>query len=79
MIAFIMINTSAGSEEKVLEQLSRLKGVLELHLIYGAYDLLAKVEIDESSEKDEIIWKIRQIKDVQSTTTLIVSKSLILR
>ena len=77
MIAFIMINTSAGAEEEVFNQLYKMEGVLEAHLVYGVYDILVKAEIEETKdkEKEDVVGRIRQIKKVQSTLTLVVLKS----
>lgn len=78
MIAFIMINTSAGAEEEVFDQLQKMEGVLEAHLVYGVYDIIVKAEIEETKDKEKegIVGRIRQLKKVQSTMTLVVLKSL---
>lgn len=75
--AFILINTIAGSEEKVVQKMRAIKGISEIHTVYGTFDIIAKIKIEEPDEKikEEITWKIRGIKEVQSTTTLIVAKS----
>uniref|UniRef100_A0A7C3ESU3 Lrp/AsnC family transcriptional regulator n=1 Tax=Candidatus Methanomethylicus mesodigestus TaxID=1867258 RepID=A0A7C3ESU3_9CREN len=75
--AFILINTIAGSEEKVVEKMRSIKGISEIHTVYGTFDIIAKIQIEEPDDrmKEEITWKIRGIKEVQSTTTLIVAKS----
>ncbi|MEM2126399.1 MAG: Lrp/AsnC ligand binding domain-containing protein [Candidatus Methanosuratincola sp.] len=77
MIAFIMINTSAGAEEEVFDQISKMEGVLEAHLVYGVYDIIVKADIGEArdKEKEDVVGKIRQLKKVQSTMTLVVIKS----
>jgi DNA-binding Lrp family transcriptional regulator len=75
VLAFILINTSLGTEAKVLEELAKLPGVIEVHTLYGMHDIIAKVRIEDQPNKlkEDIIWKIRRITEVQSTTTLIVS------
>lgn len=77
MIAFIMINTSAGAEEEVFDQLSKMEGVLEVHLVYGVYDIIVKADIEEAKDKkkEDVVGRIRQLKKVQSTMTLVVLKS----
>ena len=76
-LAFILINTTAGSEEKVIKKLLQIKGVVEVHTVYGTYDIIAKVKIDDSEVKlkEDLTWHIRRICEVHSTTTLIVAKS----
>jgi DNA-binding Lrp family transcriptional regulator len=75
--AFILINTASGAEEKVIKKLLQIKGVEEVHTVYGTYDIIAKVKIDDAMEKlkEDLTWNIRRITEVQSTTTLIVAKS----
>lgn len=77
MLAFIMINTCAGAEEEVFNQLYKMEGVLEVHLVYGVYDIIVKADIEETKdqEKEDLVGRIRQIKKVQSTMTLVVLKS----
>jgi DNA-binding Lrp family transcriptional regulator len=74
-LAFILINTSTGTEGKVVKELAKLTGVIEVHTLYGMHDVIAKVEIGDRPDKlkEDVIWKIRRITEVQSTTTLIVA------
>ncbi|MFP3229376.1 MAG: Lrp/AsnC ligand binding domain-containing protein, partial [Nitrososphaeria archaeon] len=44
--AFVLINTDTGTEEEVLRELRRIPNVTEAYVIYGVYDLVAKVEAD---------------------------------
>lgn len=76
-LAFILINTAKGSEDKVVRELKRMQGVVEVHTLFGAHDVIAKVEIEGRPDrlKEDVIWKIRRINEVQSTTTLIVADS----
>jgi DNA-binding Lrp family transcriptional regulator len=76
-LAFILINTAKGSEEKVVKELKRIKGIIEVHTLFGMHDVIAKVEIEDKPDnlKEDIIWKIRRINEVQSTTTLLVADS----
>jgi DNA-binding Lrp family transcriptional regulator len=74
-LAYVLINTARGSEDKVLRELQKLKGIMEVHTLYGMHDIIVKVEIGDQPDKlkEDIIWKIRRINEVQSTTTLIVA------
>ncbi|MEM3364937.1 MAG: Lrp/AsnC ligand binding domain-containing protein [Candidatus Methanomethyliaceae archaeon] len=70
-----MINTARGSEDKVLNELKKIEGIVEVHTLYGMYDIIAKVEVKDTKDKfkENITWKIRRINEVQSTITLIVA------
>lgn len=73
-----MINTAAGAEEEVFDELSKIKGVLEAHLVYGVYDIIVKADIAEAKgiEGGDVVERIRQLKKVQSTMTLVVIKGV---
>ncbi|MCQ5363164.1 MAG: Lrp/AsnC ligand binding domain-containing protein [Candidatus Methanomethylicia archaeon] len=74
-LAYVLINTARGSEDKVLNELKKIEGIIEVHTLYGMYDIIAKVEIKETEKKfkENITWKIRRINEVESTITLIVA------
>jgi len=71
--AYVLINCDLGFEEQIIEELKHLSDVKEAHGIFGAYDILTKVESDSVEHlKDVITWKIRKLNRVRSTLTLIV-------
>ncbi len=74
-VAFILINTTAGAEEKVVERLRKMEGVDEVHTVYGTYDIVAKIQIESATDKlkQDVTWHIRRMNEVQSTTTLVVA------
>ena len=74
--AFILINATAGAEAKVVEVLKEMEGVEEVHMVYGTYDIVARVNIDSISEpKEDVTWRIKRMSEVQSTMTLVVADS----
>jgi len=68
--AFVLVNCELGSEETTIQQLKGLEGVKEVLGIFGAYDIIAKVESDTVKLRETIMWKIRQIEKIRSTLTL---------
>ena len=71
--AFCMINTEIGEEETVINTLRDNIGVEEAYVVYGVYDLVAKVSAPTMKElKEIVINKIRQAPGVRSTLTMIV-------
>ena len=71
--AFVLINSELGSEEDVLAELKKVKGVKEAYVVYGVYDILAKVEAESMDKlKESITRNIRQLDKVRSTLTMIV-------
>jgi DNA-binding Lrp family transcriptional regulator len=71
--AFVLINAEIGSEGDVLKDLTAIPEVKEAYMVYGVYDIIARVETDTMQDlKDTISWKIRRLDKVRSTLTMIV-------
>jgi Lrp/AsnC family transcriptional regulator for asnA, asnC and gidA len=71
--AYVLLNVESGSEDPVLQQLREISIVEEAHVSYGVYDLIVKVHTETMDEMKEVIsHKIRNIKQVRSTLTLII-------
>ena len=69
--AYVLINCDLGSEEFVISELKSIEGVVEIHGIFGAYDILAKVEASLVEKlRETITWEIRKIIKIRSTLTL---------
>ena len=45
--AFIMVKTGAGESEQLIEPIRGLCGVVEAHIVAGAYDIIAEAASDE--------------------------------
>jgi len=67
-IAFVLINTETGSESEVLESLKKIDAMQEAYMVFGVYDVVAKVEADTMDKLKEIItWHVRRLDKVRST------------
>ncbi|GIU71914.1 MAG: AsnC family transcriptional regulator [Candidatus Nitrosocaldaceae archaeon] len=74
--AFVLINADIGAEEQLVQELKKIENVTEVYAVYGAYDIIAKVESDSMDKvKETITWKIRRLDNVRSTLTMIVVES----
>ena len=72
-LAFVLINAEIGSEDEVVGELRKTGNVKESYVVYGVYDIVAKVEADSMDKLKEIVtWKIRRLDRVRSTLTMIV-------
>jgi len=70
--AYVLINCELGYEAEIIDEIKQLEDVKETHEVFGAYDILAKVEsANEKNLRDTIAWKIRKLNRVRSTLTLI--------
>jgi DNA-binding Lrp family transcriptional regulator len=73
--AFVLINTDAGLEKLVHEELKSLEGVQAVYDLYGEYDLMAVVEHETDKDVAEVVsWELRKIKGIRSTNTMVVAK-----
>ncbi len=73
----MLINCDLGFEEQIIEDLKHISDVKEAHEIFGAYDILAKVEsANVKTLRETIMWKIRKIGRVRSTLTLMGMEEL---
>ncbi len=72
-VAYVLINSEVGAEEEVLGELKKVKNVKEAYIVYGVYDIIAKVEAETMDKLKEIItWNIRRLEKVRSTLTMMV-------
>ena len=71
--AFVLINAEIGSEDEVLRTLKGIPNVKESYVVYGVYDIIARVEGETMEKlKDVVTWKVRRLDKVRSTLTMIV-------
>jgi DNA-binding Lrp family transcriptional regulator len=72
--AYILIISESGAERRIVEELLDVDGVEEAELVYGEYDVIAKVAVEDISQlSDFILEKVRPIGSIKRTSTLIVA------
>ena len=69
-LAFMMVNTLPDQMEHVLEKIREIECGEEAYMLYGVYDILAEVKTETTEELKEIILRIRTVKHVLNTLTL---------
>ena len=73
VIAYVLISCDLGFDAEIIHEIKQLEDIKEVHWVFGAYDILVKLEsADAEILKDTITWKIRKLNRVRSTLTLIV-------
>ena len=71
-----MLSTEVGAEEDVFKELLEIDNVIEAYIVYGVYDIVAKIKAKSHDELREIIInRIRRMPKVRSTTTMVVIES----
>jgi DNA-binding Lrp family transcriptional regulator len=74
---FALLSISPLHEKAVYESLKNVQEVIEIHPLFGDYDILVKIECSDIDRIGEIVIKrIRALKGVVDTKTLIGTKSL---
>ena len=58
--------------ENVLEEIKKIDGIAEAYMVYGTYDICAKVHTEMPNKLKGIVQKIRSQANVLSTLTLMV-------
>ena len=72
----MLINSDLGAEEEIVEKLKQIPYVKEVYIVYGVYDIIAKIEAESMDKiKETISWHIRRLEHVRSTLTMIVVES----
>jgi len=69
--AYVLISCDLGFDAEIIHEIKQLEDVKEVHGVFGAYDILVKLEsANVENLKDTITWKIRKLSRVRSTLTL---------
>jgi DNA-binding Lrp family transcriptional regulator len=71
--AYVLFNVESNSEDQVLKDVRAVAGVQEASVVYGVYDVVAKVEASSMTELKELIsQRLRRLANVRTTLTLIL-------
>ncbi len=74
MRAFIQIATQ-GKGEEIRQKLKQLREVKEVHMLFGEWDFLTLVEIENAEQLASFVLEnIRKIEGVRLTSTMICLK-----
>ena len=80
VLAFILIKydpSSSFTQREVSEKIANLPEIQEVHIIAGDWDMIVKVrEKDVENLGKVVLDKIREIKGVKETVSLIVFESI---
>jgi DNA-binding Lrp family transcriptional regulator len=71
MEAYVLMDADPGSIWEVAESALKIKGVKKAHAVTGQYDTVAFVEFNKMDDLGKVLEKIRRLKGVRRTQTLI--------
>lgn len=73
--AYVLLRIKPGRDKNVLNNIQKLPQVKFAESVYGEYDMLLKVEVENLDELDSFIFDaVRTMKGVEGSTTLIALK-----
>jgi DNA-binding Lrp family transcriptional regulator len=71
--AYVLVNCTVGTEENIINEISKLSDVKEVRGTYGVHDIFVKVRSDNTETLNHTITsKIRRVPGITSTVTLVV-------
>ena len=71
-VAYMLIKVEVGAVGQVAGQLMEIEEVTEVHSISGAYDILAKILVEDYDQFGEVIPnKIHSVSSIRETNTLL--------
>jgi len=75
VLAYVLFKVNSGTERAVCQKLVDFDEVLHADIIFGEYDVVAKIETQDLSTLEEFVSdKIRAVSNVLVTSTMIVSR-----
>ncbi len=72
--AYIFVVTNTNTKVDLTAKFLKSKEVKDISKVYGKYDLVVKIQLNDIKELNKFILKLRKISGVEKTTTLICTK-----
>jgi len=73
MVAGVLISTEPAKTKEVYEQVKNLEGVANITAVFGRFDLVVMIRALDLDAGSKLISKIRNVKGVTATETLIAT------
>jgi DNA-binding Lrp family transcriptional regulator len=75
VFAYVLFKVSSGTEREVAQKLVEFDEVLQVDIIFGEYDVVAKIATKNlESLEDFVSEKVRTVPNVLVTSTMIISR-----
>ncbi len=73
--AYILFKVASGREREACQQIAKIKEVTTASVVYGEYDLIAKVIVPElPALEDFLAEKIRTVPSIILTSTMVIAQ-----
>ena len=73
MVAGVLIKTDPAKTKAVFKELNSLEGVANITAVFGRFDLVVMIRALDLEAGTKLVNKIRSIKGVRATETLIAT------
>ncbi len=71
--AIVLVNSENEESKLVLEEIKNIPGVKEAYHVYGAFDIILRIEKESLDSLNEAVnVDIRTIKQIRSTLSLLI-------
>jgi DNA-binding Lrp family transcriptional regulator len=72
--AYVVATVKRGKEHDAAQKIRKTKEVTEVLVTYGLYDIVVRIEAKSLGHLDKIVTDIRQMTEIQQTSTLVGAK-----
>ncbi|MCW4047832.1 MAG: Lrp/AsnC ligand binding domain-containing protein [Candidatus Bathyarchaeota archaeon] len=75
ILAYVLFKVSSGTEREVCQKLVEFAEVIQADLIFGEYDVIAKMETEDLDALESFLSeRVRTVPNVLVTSTMIISR-----
>jgi DNA-binding Lrp family transcriptional regulator len=72
--AFLLINSDFLFTEEVTDKLKEIPEIVDIYIVQGLYDIIAKVKLNSEDELKELVSEgIRKVDKITGTVTVIIA------
>ena len=72
--AYVVATVKRGREHDAAQKIRKTKEVTDVLVTYGLYDIVVRIEAKSLGQLDKIVTDIRQMAEIQQTSTLVGAK-----
>ncbi|WP_242492666.1 Lrp/AsnC ligand binding domain-containing protein [Methanolobus psychrotolerans] len=71
VIGVTMVNVLPGSERIAFNELNKIEGIKDIYHVFGEYDFVVIIEVDDLGSLNSIVDLIRETGSVTATQTIV--------
>jgi DNA-binding Lrp family transcriptional regulator len=73
--AFLLINVEFPFKDNVMNKLRDMTEIVDVYMVEGMYDIIARVELDNEERLKELISEhVRKVERITGTVTIIIAQ-----